>query len=186
MTTTKDEIVKQALNEMGGGQPEEIKQAVEKLTTDIYEKGMLPKDAIGLSDGMIEGMYSFGYRLYNTGKYDKAVQLFRLLVMLDPTQEKFSLGLAACFHMMKNYHNASTTYLLCGIINNEDPLPHFHASDCYVEMQQPDLAIASLEICLERCGNRPEYAALKNRASIAIDNLRKKISEGVESIAKTA
>lgn len=174
MATTKD-IIKETMEKMGTEQTEEVKHAVEKLATDIFEKGMLPKDAMGLSDAMMEGMYSFGYRLYNTGKYDQAIQLFRLLVMLDPTQAKFSLGLAACFHMMKDYKNAATTYVLCSIIDGKDPLPHYHASDCYIEMHQPELAIAALELCLERCEARPEYIGIKDRAKISIENLQSQI-----------
>lgn len=182
---TKD-IVKETMDKLGVEQTDEVKHAVEKLATDIFEKGMLPKDAMGLSDAMMEGMYSFGYRLYNTGKYEQAIQLFRLLVMLDPTQAKFSLGLAACFHMMKDYKNAATTYILCSIIDSNDPLPHYHASDCYLELNQPEMAFNALELCIERCNNRPEFSGVKDRAKITLDALRKQLKGEAPDLALTS
>jgi len=173
---TKDQIPK-AIEQGGEQPPVDVNEAIDQLTTDLYDKKMLPKDAMGLSDEMIEGMYSFGYRLYNTGKYEQAVQLFRLLVMFDPSQPKYSMGLGACFHMMKDYENATTTYVLCSIIDGENPLPHYHASDCYVHLNQPENAIIALDISIDRCGERPEYRLIKERAQLSRDALKEQLKE---------
>lgn len=172
------EIIKKTIDDMGNAHSEEVKKAVEKLALDIYEKGMLPKDAMGLSDDMIEGLYTFGHRLYTTGKYDQAAQLFRLLIMLDSTQARFMMGLAACLHMKKDFESAATAYLLCGILDPRNPLPHYHAADCYMEMNQPGLAIQSLECSIACAGNRPEFAAIKDRSQVMINGLREKIDPG--------
>lgn len=167
------ETIEEALGKLGKDQPE-VRQAVEKLGVDLFDKQILPKDAIGLNEEMIEGMYSFGYRLYNSGKYDQAIQLFRFLMLLDPTQPKFMLGLAACFHMQKEYQDAAAIYMICSILDIENPIPHYHVSDCYIEMQQPDLASLALEQCILRCGDKSEYVGIKNRAQVMLDAIKAK------------
>lgn len=174
---TPKEIIKNRVNELGQTQPQEIKDAIEKLALDIYEKGMKPKDAMGLSDQMVEGMYSFGYRLYNTGKYDQASQLFRLLIMLDPMQARFMMGLGACLHMQKKYEDASNAYVLCAVLDLTNPLPHYHAADCYLEDNKLELAVTALQSCIIICGEQPQYSVIKERALVMLQGILAKVDE---------
>ncbi len=182
---TKDQIPKEAESkevepkevEQGETPPVDVNKALDELNTNLYDKKMLPKDAMGLNDEMIEGMYSFGYRLYNTGKYEQAVQLFRLLVMFDPSQPKFAMGLGACFHMMKDYENAATTYVLCSIIDPLNPLPHYHASDCYVQLNQPENAVIALQLSIDRCNGKEEFRLIKERAQLSLDAINEQLKD---------
>lgn len=146
--------------------------ALETLCDNIVKKGMLPKDALGLSDAVVEGIYAQAYRLYNTGKYSEASHLFRMLVMLNTTESKYILGLAACFHMLKEYLNAVQTYSMCSILDPENPIPHYHASDCYVQMKDNLSAIIALDLTVQRAGNKPEYSKIKERALLTIESLK--------------
>jgi type III secretion system low calcium response chaperone LcrH/SycD len=177
---TSKEVAKETIDNLGIQASEEMKQAIEKLVTDVYEKGMLPKDAMGLSDEMVESMYNFAYRLYNTGKYDQASQIFRLLVMLNPIESRFMMGLAACYHMRKDYFNAATCYTICNILDPRDPLPHYHISDCYIETGQLDLAIKELEVCILCAEKFPVFEAIKDRAKITLDALQAQKSNTVQ------
>ncbi len=179
---------------MKGEQKREVKKAAEKLSEKIAKdqgkdfskiskdalgQQLLPKNILGLSDSMVEGLYGQAYRLYNTGKYKDACQLFRLLVMIDSTEARYSMGLAACMHMMKEYHNAASAYTLCSMIDPESPIPHYHASDCYIQLKDNLSAIISLEMAVKRAGSKPEYQSLKDRALMTIESLKKdtKIAE---------
>lgn len=150
-------------------------KALSDLSDKIINKGMLPKDALGLSDAVVEGIYAQAYRLYNTGKYSEAIHLFRMLVVLNTTESKYILGLAACFHMLKEYQNAIHTYAMCAMMDPENPIPHYHASDCYVEMKDPLSAIISLDLAVQRAGDKPEYAKIKERALLTIESLKNQI-----------
>lgn len=132
----------------------------------------LPKDAVGISDEMLEGMYGYAYRLYTTGKYTEAVKLFRLMVMLNPIQEKFMMGLAASFHMLKDYQNAATTYTLCSVLDPEDPFPYYHISDCLMELNLPKRAMEALEKCVALTNDNQKFVTIHARAQIALDNLK--------------
>lgn len=150
---------------------------MKEMAGGMMQKGALPKDMLGISDGTIEAIYGQAYRLYNTGKYKDACQLFRLLVMLHASEPKYCMGMAACFHMLKDYKGAVEAYAVCSLIDPESPIPHFHSSDCYLQMKNPISALVALEMAVKRAGDRPHYAVLKDRAMLTVASLKKEIIE---------
>lgn len=169
--------IKKAAETIGATLSKEKSKDFQNIAAKAVQQGVMPKDMLGLSDAMVEGIYGQAYRLYNTGKYKDASQLFRLLIMLNSTESKYAMGLAACFHMMKEYKNAVSTYALCGIIDPENPIPHYHASDCYLHLQDPVSALIALEMAVKRSGDKPEYTILKDRARLTINSLKQEIDK---------
>lgn len=186
MRGEQKEQAKKAIKSLGTDLGKEQGKNIDKLSRDALMRQMMPKNALGLSDAMVEGLYSQAYRLYNTGKYKDASQLFRLLIMIDSSEAKFAMGLAACFHMMKEYTNAIGTYALCGIIDPDSPIPHYHASDCYIQMKDYLSAIISLEMAVKRAGKKPEYQSLKDRSLMTIESLKKEAEKRGGIFSETA
>lgn len=155
---------------------DKLGSALSDLSDKIINQGMIPKDALGLSDAVVEGIYAQAYRLYNTGKYAEATHLFRMLVMLNATEAKYILGLAACFHMLKEYQNAVQTYSMCAMLDPENPIPHYHASDCYVQMKDNLSAIIALDLAVQRAGEKAEYSKIKERALLTIESLKNQMT----------
>ncbi|MBA3237901.1 MAG: SycD/LcrH family type III secretion system chaperone [Parachlamydiaceae bacterium] len=171
------EDIKKVVEQMGEGlEPDQAKK-LEALGSKIAGGGVSPRDAMGLDDKMIEGIYAQAYRLYNTGKYKEASQLFRLLIMLNGAEPKYSLGFAACFHMSKEYATAAEVYTTCGMIDPNNPIPHYHASDCYVQLGDKISALIALEMAVKRSGTKPEYSQLKDRALMTIESLKADIAK---------
>lgn len=168
-----EQQIKKAAEKVGADIGAEMGKQFQKISEDMIARQFLPKNALGMSDQMIEGIYGQAYRLYNTGKYKDAAELFRLLVMLNSTEPKYSMGLAACFHMMKDYKSAVSTYAICGVIDPESPIPHYHSSDCFLQMRDPVSALISLEMAVKRAGEKQEYQSLKDRALMTIQSLKK-------------
>jgi len=104
---------------MSGDVEQQVRVAIDKILIE----GESMKDLLGLNEQVVEGIYGQAYRLYNAGKYKEASQLFRLLVVLNGTEAKYSMGLAACFHMMKEYlrQQSSITYLVYWILMRQRP-----------------------------------------------------------------
>jgi len=170
MTSGKDAI-QEKIDKGLGDEHADQKQKLREFANDITE-GKTPKDAMGLSDDYVEGMYSFAYRLYTMGKYDQALQLFRLMVMLNPMESRYLLGLAACYHMLKDYDNASSSYMLCSILDPDDPLPYYHASDCFLQLEDLPMAYDSLRLCIIQSEGKPDYDQIKNRAEVSMEVLK--------------
>lgn len=180
-SSSPEEAVREVIKGKSGKISSEDEEKLVELGSKMIKENLTPKQAMGISNEMMEAIYSFGYRLYNNGKYQQAAPVFRLLVMLEPGQGKYLMGLAACFHMSKEYQNAATTYSLCGLIDLNDPLPYYHASDCYFQLGQKELAVKSLAISIQKMKDRPEYEALMNRAQINLELL-----DGGENILGTS
>jgi type III secretion system low calcium response chaperone LcrH/SycD len=152
-----------------------VEESLTNLTSKMLKQGLTPKDAMGLSSQLLEGIYAQAYRLYNTGKYAEASHLFRTLIMMDPTKAKYVLGLGACFHMLKEYKNAISTYTMSSIIDGQNPIPFYHSSDCFIQMKDYPSAIVSLKMAIKYAGEKPEYAKLKERAMLSLDSLVQQI-----------
>ena len=178
--------IKRSTAELATNLGKEKAQEIKVASDRVVKEGVMPKDMMGLSDAMVEGIYGQAYRLYNTGKYKDASQLFRLLIMLNSTEGKYAIGLGACFHMLKEYKNAISTYSICGVIDPENPIPHYHASDCYIHMNDPVSAMIALEMAIKRAEGKAEYQTLKDRAALTIEGLKKEIEETKRATEKVS
>jgi type III secretion system low calcium response chaperone LcrH/SycD len=156
-------------------QGEKFEQAFGELANKMWTQGMSPKEAMGISNSYLENIYAQAYRLYNTGKYTEAAHLFRILIMFNAMEPKYMLGLAACFHMLKEYVNAIQTYTMCSALDPQNPIPHYHSSDCFIQMKEYLSAMLSLELAIDRAGDKPEYAKMKERAQLSLESLKKQI-----------
>lgn len=153
-------------------QQESFDKAFGELANKMIKQGITPKDAVGLSPNVLENLYAQAYRLYNTGKYVEATHLFRMLVMLNVMEPKYILGLAACFHMLKEYDNALQSYIVCSAIDPGNPIPHYHASDCLIQLKDYPSAMISLEMTVHLAGDKSEYAKMKERALLSLESVR--------------
>lgn len=147
------------------------------LANEFMKNGHMPKDILNLSEREVEGFYAHAYNLYQTGRYKDAIQIFRLLIMLNAYESKYALGLAACLHMMKEYKGAIESYTLCCILDPENPIPYYHMSDCFLEIKDPFSAIVALDMAIKRAGDKPEFQMLKDRSTMTMKSLQAEVKE---------
>lgn len=152
---------------------EGVIRTLAEITKDVMQTGNIPKETFGFDQAKMDLLYGQAYRLYQNGRYQEAIQMFRLLAVLGAKEPKYSLGLAACFHMLKEYDNANQFYTFAAVLDPNDPIPYFHSSDCYIQMNNTAGAIFCLEMAIKRAGNRPEYQILKDRATLTVNGLKK-------------
>lgn len=173
----EQEQIKKAVEQLGSNMQEGSSDSVKATMDKATRKGASPKDALGLTDAMVEGVYGQAYRLYNTGKYKEAIQIFKLLLMINSTEPKYAMGLAACFHMLKDYKVAADSYSLVGILDPESPISFYHASDCFLQMGDTASALIALEMAIKRAGEKPEFRTLKDRALLTAESLKKEMEK---------
>ncbi len=149
----------------------DVGDAAYKISNNIFQKGMLPKDALGISNARIEAMYGQAYRLFNSGNYKEAMNLFNMLVFLNITDAKYTLGLAACLHKLKHYKLAADTYAKCSMLDPKSPVPFYQMALCYLELGDPLSAIVCLELAIKLCGEKNEYMELKGTCELTIHGL---------------
>jgi type III secretion system low calcium response chaperone LcrH/SycD len=151
-------------------------QAFDELASKIFKQGETPQQALGVSPQILENVYAQAYRLYQTGKYLEAVHLFRMLMMFNAMEPKYTFGLAACFHMLKDYSQAIQLYTMYSALDPQNPIPHYHAADCFIQMQDHLSAMVCLQLTIDRMSERPEYAKIKERAQLTLESLKKQFS----------
>lgn len=147
-----------------------------QLGNKFLKQGITPKDALSISPGYLENIYGQAYRLYNTGKYGEASHLFRLLIMFNSLEPKYMLGFAACLHMLKDYADAIQAYTMTSILDPENPLPHYHSSDCCIQMKEYISAMLCLELAIEYARDKPEFAQMKERAQLSLKSLKDQVT----------
>jgi type III secretion system low calcium response chaperone LcrH/SycD len=150
------------------------------------KSGLSPKEMFDLSDEIVETVYSHAYNLYNRGKYDDSLLMFKLLIFLDPEDPRYRMGIAACYHLLKEYEVAMSMYLLAGTLGDNDPLPFYHAADCCSQMDSAAAASMMLETCIAECQGKPEYRIIEERSKMMIDALKEKSDAELAKAAETA
>ncbi len=125
------------------------------------------KEEIVLSDDECEGLYSMGHNLYESGRYQDAINIFRFLMMTNPYEYKYTFGLAACMQMEKDYHEATSCYLLAATLKPDQPLPHFHSAECYLKLEDLSSVCISLSLAIKSAGDQEKYASLKSRCELS-------------------
>lgn len=172
---SKEQMKKEALSS-AHIQSEQFTQAFSEVSNKMFKQHMTPKEALNVNSNVLESVYAQAYRLYNTGKYIEAAHLFRILIMMNVTEPKYLLGLAACFHMLKEYQNAIQTYTMCSALGAQDPIPYYHSSDCFIQMKDYLSAMICLEMTIARAADKPEYAKMKERALMSLESLKKHVT----------
>ncbi|MDF2549007.1 MAG: sycD9 [Chlamydiales bacterium] len=139
---------------------------IKDLLSKAMTNGSSPKAALQISEETMEGIYSQGYNLYNQGRYQDASYVFRLLMMLDYKVAKYTLGLAACLHRLGDFSNAIVIYTLVGVLEPTNPIPYYHAADCFLKLGQTEGAFWALDQTIMLSAENEEHAVLKERAKI--------------------
>lgn len=176
----KEEEMLEAVMKIAEGDAPKVQKGVDALYTNIFEKGMMPKDALGIQDTDTESLYAQAYQLYNMGKYKDARNVFSSLLVIDPIESRFMFGHAACSHMLENYEAAADMYTHQAMVSPDDPIPYYHAADCYIKMGDAFSATVSLNLVVKRAGDQPEFSMIKERSEMTVKKLEQKLeTEGL-------
>lgn len=129
-------ILEKLSNEISRNVTDEVKGMREMIARRVFEEGMPPSKAMGFSDDMIESLYSIGYRYYNGGNYKGAIKVFTGLLMMNSSDPRFSMGLAACLQKLKKYEDALEAYYITAMLDPLNPLPIFYMYHCYLLLDE--------------------------------------------------
>jgi tetratricopeptide (TPR) repeat protein len=95
-----------------------------------------------------EALYTSAVTEYELGRFDKAHDLFSLLSTELPAQPEVWKGLAACSQVQKCYPEALLAWGMAALLNEHDPLPHFHAAECLFAQGEKQEAQKAIRLAL--------------------------------------
>lgn len=174
---SKQKLIREVIQKLDLNLSEEERNKYTEMMLEIFDKGKSPHEVLGFSDEIIEHMYNYGYRLYNNGNYKSARDVFHGLVYFMPQEPRFVLALAASHHRLKEYDEAAKGYLSYALLEPENPVPLYYMYDCYYQNDYVGDAEACLLEVINRCGENPMYAKIKERSQLMLENLRKEIDQ---------
>lgn len=175
--------------ELEGGLTSDQTRKHWKASPDIEEKalevlhGILPT-RLRASERRLEEFYQRGYLLYQIGRYAEAQPYFNMLVLADPQNPKFLMALGASYHMQKKYASAIQMYSTILYFDPLNPLPLYHAADCYIKIYEPFGALIALEMAIERCRD-PKFNTLKDRMKLMVERLGKELKEKMKQSSES-
>ncbi len=113
----------------------------------------LPLQSAKPLDGPLEeALYGTAFAFYEVGSYAKGAQLFTQLLLSDPFASRYWKGLAACRQLMGEYTASLHAWGLLALLQDGDPLPHFHAAECLLSLNEDQEAFKALDaakMCLK-------------------------------------
>src|ERR1700722_5760516 len=93
--------------------------------------------------------YASAFGLYEKGDYRGASHLFTQLVLTDPYSEHYWQGLASSKQMARDYMAAVRAWSMVALLKEGDPLPHFHAAECFLSLDEKAEALKALDAALD-------------------------------------
>lgn len=188
MKTVKEEtldaemeaIIKTCVKEACDAHPLENPEDKVKLEAALrsYASGNEPiYKALGISDKLMEQYYALAYRLYKMGNYKDSLTVFMNLYPKDGFNPRYTFGIAACHHQLKDYEQAANFYMLTCYLNKEDPISALHMYDCYMKMEDHWAAAYALGMVLSRTENNPNYPSMHKDARLRMDKIKEIIAE---------
>lgn len=128
----------------------------------------------GLSKQDLDVLYTIAYNLYSEAKYHKALQIFQTIAFYNHFDKRGWLGCAACLQLLGRYREAVSCYSSASLIDAQDPIPLFHAIECYIALKSYDEARSALEAILLIIGEKSKFAQLKNWTMKMKESLQKR------------
>ena len=148
-----------------------IAEAAQKFATGFATM----RELKGITKAEMEAVYSVGFNMYRTGRYDDAEKIFRFLVLFDHLEPKYWLGVGAIQQVRKDYQGAIASYGYSSFLDLSNPKPQLHAAECFLALGDKVNAASSLMALDKYCPPESTPVGREYRAKAA--EMRKLIGE---------
>ena len=150
---------------------DQIKEAAQKFATGFATM----RELKGITKAEMEAVYSVGFNMYRTGRYDDAEKIFRFLVLFDHLEPKYWMGVGAIQQVRKDYQGAIASYGYASFLDLQNPKPQLHAAECFLAMGDKVNAASALVALDKYCPPESTPIGRDDRAKAA--ELRKLVGE---------
>ena len=150
---------------------DKIAEAAEKFANGFATM----RELKGITKAEMEAVYSVGFNMYRTGRYDDAEKIFRFLVLFDHLEPKYWLGVGAVQQVRKDYQGAIASYGYSSFLDLSNPKPQLHAAECFLALGDKVNAASSLMALDKYCPPETTPIGREYRAKAA--EMRKLIGD---------
>lgn len=139
---------------------EDIEKKIETFAYDMLSKDGPLQNTFKISSIEMEQLYNDAYKQYKSGNNSEAMRLFHLLIILNPSQRKYWMGLGASLQLLKKYEDAARCYAIVSFMDACNPYPHYHAFECLSALGHKAEAKNALEVAEKYASTSPFYVNL--------------------------
>lgn len=129
----------------------EEEQEFSDLLLECLQSGATLKDLRGVSDDLLESVYTHAYRFYEGGQLEQAESFFKFLCLYDFYNGEYAMGLAAVYQMQKQYQRAIDMYALAFALTKDDYRPMFHVGQCQMALRNVSTAKECFTLVIGHC-----------------------------------
>ncbi len=141
--------------------PEEVKK---NLQDPLYLKSALERgeplfQILGFTQNCMNDFYTSASSLYYKQDYSKASDAFYFLTTLNPNHPHYWLGLGLSEQQNGETHAALMAYSMATLHDPKNPIPYYQSAHCYLELNDRESALSSLELALSFSDSYPDIKA---------------------------
>lgn len=107
----------------------------EKLIQYLMEQTGELKEVMDLDATQIEALYAQAFKDYESGEYQKAMQVFSFLTRVNHLDKRFHVGYGATLQCLEKYTDAINAYLTASLLDLNDPQPTINIGYCLVKIR---------------------------------------------------
>jgi len=139
-----------------------LDEALSRLGRLVQEGKPIPIESFTQED--FNTLYTVGYGLYEAGDYIEAKRIFHQLVLAKPLQSEYWFCMGSCLQMEKSFTEALSAWAMCALLDGHNPLPHFHAAECYFSLGDIPEGKKAINLFLQLAKDREEFEIEVQRA----------------------
>lgn len=152
-----------------------------KAAARVIIEGGTFKDAVGLTDGEMEVIYTLAYNQYSQQQFAEAEKTFRVLLIHDHLNQKFWMGLGATRQKLQDFEGALVAYSMIAELGGKDPRVPLHAAECFMALGMYDEAMSGLEAAAGWLGNADDRDAVLDHIEILFNALEQLAAQPAEA-----
>lgn len=144
-----------------------LDEALSNLGRLVQEGKPIPIDTFTQED--FNTLYTIGYGLYEAGDFAQAKTVFHQLVLAKPLQSEYWFCMGSCLQMERSFTEALSAWAMCALLDGQNPLPHFHAAECYFSLSDIAEGKKAIQLFLQLAQESPEFEIEVKRAKVLLD-----------------
>ncbi len=141
---------------------------------DLHRRFSESELAKRISDEQVEVIYSVGHGLFLQGKFDNALNVFKMIMLYRPFDARNMEAYATTLKRMGRFEEAIPIYSAALLYSElADPMPSLHIAECLAALGRSEESARMLRPILDLADVDAAYGEIRERADNLLSMLRK-------------
>lgn len=100
-------------------------------------------------------LYALGSSHFNQGRDEAALEVFSLLVALEPMESRFHHAASTCLQRLGRHRDATLGYMVLKTLEPDNPEPLFRMAECLLALGERESALGMLDTVVDEFSKAP-------------------------------